>query len=369
MSLPEPNFIARDPQAITAELVAQYETITGKTLYPAQIERLLIDLIAYRETLVRVGIQEAAKQNLVAYARAPMIDYLGELVGVTRLPAQPARTVLRFSIETALEKPLPIPAGTRVETGDGGAVFATDLDATLATGQTALEIPATGLESGEAGNGWQTGQIAHLVDDLGEAEVVVINAAVSAGGLDAEDDDRLRERIRLAPEAFSVAGSRLAYRFHALSAHQGIADVAVLSPTPGQVKLYPLLGTGLPDAGLLALVEAACSGERIRPLTDQVLALAPEPVDYALVAQLTLDERADRNSTLAAARTAVQALVTTCTQGLGRNVVTSQVIAALQVPGVYRVDLIAPAVDIHAEAHQWAHCTGIELTVAGARHG
>ena len=70
MSLPEPSFIDRDPQAITAEIVAQYEQLTGKTLYPAQVERLLIDVIAYRETLVRIGIQEAAKQNLVAYARA-----------------------------------------------------------------------------------------------------------------------------------------------------------------------------------------------------------------------------------------------------------------------------------------------------------
>ena len=62
MSLPEPSFIDRDPQAITAEIVAQYEQLTGKTLYPAQVERLLIDVIAYRETLVRIGIQEAAKQ-------------------------------------------------------------------------------------------------------------------------------------------------------------------------------------------------------------------------------------------------------------------------------------------------------------------
>ena len=43
MSLPEPSFIDRDPDAITAEIVAQYELLSGKTLYPAQVERLLID--------------------------------------------------------------------------------------------------------------------------------------------------------------------------------------------------------------------------------------------------------------------------------------------------------------------------------------
>ncbi|MCV4640052.1 baseplate J/gp47 family protein, partial [Escherichia coli] len=80
------------------EMIAKYEADTGKTLYPAQAERLLIDLWAYREMLVRVAVQEAAKQNLVAFAREPMIDYLGELVGVYRLAAQPATTTLQFSV-------------------------------------------------------------------------------------------------------------------------------------------------------------------------------------------------------------------------------------------------------------------------------
>lgn len=43
-------------------MIAKYEADTGKeTLYPAQAERLLIDLWAYREMLVRVAVQEAAK--------------------------------------------------------------------------------------------------------------------------------------------------------------------------------------------------------------------------------------------------------------------------------------------------------------------
>uniref|UniRef100_A0A1A9WW60 Collar domain-containing protein n=1 Tax=Glossina brevipalpis TaxID=37001 RepID=A0A1A9WW60_9MUSC len=61
-------------------MIAWYEKVSGKTLYPAQDERLLINLIAYREALVRLAIQDTAEQNLVAFARAPMLDYLGELV-------------------------------------------------------------------------------------------------------------------------------------------------------------------------------------------------------------------------------------------------------------------------------------------------
>lgn len=368
MSLPEPSFIDRNPDAITAEIVAQYEQLSGKTLYPAQVERLLIDVIAYRENLVRIGIQEAAKQNLVAYARAPMLDYLGELVGVTRLPAQPAKTKLRFTVEAVLATGLLVPAGTRVEGGDGVVVFATDMDVTLPAGQLSVDVAATCEEPGTAGNGWQPGQINSLVDELGDMEVVAANTSVTSTGYGKEDDERLRERIKLAPESFTNAGSRLAYRFHALKAHQSIVDVAVLSPMPGEVKLYPLLNTGLPDANMLSLVEATCSDERVRPLTDQVQALAPTPVDYAIDAQLVLYTNVDATSVTAVARANAEAYKVDRAAGLGRDVVPSQVNAALQVAGVYQVILNSPALRQLAE-NEWARCTGITLTVTGAAHG
>lgn len=82
----ELKVIADDASAIRAEIAAAYEAATGKTLYQAQVESLLVDLIAYRETLIRAAINDTARQNLVRFARAPMLDYLGELVGVARLP-------------------------------------------------------------------------------------------------------------------------------------------------------------------------------------------------------------------------------------------------------------------------------------------
>lgn len=368
MTLPEPDFIARDPAAITAELIAQYEQMSGKTLYPAQVERLLIDLLAYRETLVRVGIQEAAKQNLVAYARAPMLDYLGQLVGVTRLPAQPARATLRFALDATLASPLPIPVGTRVESGDGVVAFATDGAATLPAGSVSLDIAATCQDAGSAGNGWQPGQIVNLMDDLGDMDVVVTNTAVTAGGVDEEDDERLRERIMLAPESFSNAGSVAAYRFHALRAHQNIVDVAVVSPTPGVVQLYPLLKTGLPDANMLALVQATCSAEKVRPLTDRVQALAPAAVDYVIEAQLKLFGSADAALVRAAANDSAATYAAYHSAALGRDIVPSQIIAALQVDGVYEVTLVSPQ-RLELAENEWARCSAIRLTPTEATNG
>lgn len=368
MTLPEPDFIPRDPAAISAEIIAQYEQLSGKTLYPAQVERLLIDVIAYRETLVRIGIQEAAKQNLVAYARAPMLDYLGQLVGVTRLPAQPARAVIRFSLEAALSRSLLIPAGTRVESGDGVVTFATDEAVTLPAGSLSADVAATCVDAGSAGNGWQAGQIVNLMDDLGDVDITAANLSVTSGGVDEEDDERLRERIMLAPESFSNAGSMAAYRFHALRAHQSIVDVAVLSPRPGVVRLYPLLTNGLPDASMLALVQATCSAEKVRPLTDCVEALPPEAIDYAIEVHLTVYPDVDAQMIKAQALTRLQAYAAERAGALGRDIVPSQIIAAAQAPGVYQVTVASPGLR-EVPAHGWARCVSIKAVLEGASHG
>lgn len=86
--LAPPEFIARDADVITAELIAEYESLSGKTLYPAQADRLMIDVIAYREMLIRTQINEAAKQNLIAFANGVMLDYLGDFFGVVRLDGE-----------------------------------------------------------------------------------------------------------------------------------------------------------------------------------------------------------------------------------------------------------------------------------------
>lgn len=263
--------VPADPQQITAELVAAYEAATGKTLYPAQVERLLIDLIAYRETLLRAAINDAARQNLVRFARAPMLDYLGELVGVRRLPG--------------------------------------------------------------------------------------------------EDDERLRARIIEAPESFSVAGPRLAYRHHAMSAHASIVDAAVTSPEPGLVRIYPLIATGLPSPEIKALVLARCSAEDVRPLCDLVEVADPVEHAYTVEARLTVLTAYDADTVRAAALAAVQARCAAASSRLGQDVTRSALIAAAHVDGVHAVQLVAPIADITVPAHGWARATSISVTVTGTTDG
>lgn len=101
--LPEPKFIEIDADKVTDEIVALYEQLSGKTLYPAQSDRLMIDVIAYREMLIRSSINEAAKQNLLSFAKGVMLDYLGDFFGVERLDDESdeqLRTRIRLAPES-----------------------------------------------------------------------------------------------------------------------------------------------------------------------------------------------------------------------------------------------------------------------------
>lgn len=368
MSLSEPNFIDRDPDAITREMIAAYEAATGKTLYPAQVDRIQLDLIAYRETNVRIAIQEAAKQNLVRFARGAVLDELGRQFGAPRLAAQSARTVLRFSAAAALPAVVDIPAGTRVSTSDGAVVFVTDTAAELAIGALSVDVSATAEVPGTGGNAWAAGQIARAIDPLGNV-LAVQNIDTTHDGADEEADDALRERIPLAWERFSTAGSVESYRFHALSVSPLIVDVEVLSPSPCVIEIYPLTSSGLPSQDLLDAVLASVSAAKVRPLTDKVSALAPAPVDYAIEATLIVEASADQATVLALANAAADAYKAARAAKLAGAVVPSQIVAALSMPGVFDVTLLQPAAKLTLASNEWPNCTGIALAIAGVANG
>lgn len=358
---PVPDLVARDPAAVEAEILAAFEAAVGRRLYPGQVETQLLRLLAYRESLARIQMQEVALQNLVAFARYPMLDYLGELVGVERLPAAPATTVLRFTLSASQPVPVVISARTAVLSTDARAVFLTDAALVIAAGDVAGEVSATAREPGTASNGYAPGTLTVMAEPMVHVAGVT-NVSESAGGADVEDDERLRARIRAAPDAFSVAGSVASYRAHAMAAHTDVADAAVDSPQPGTVRIAILGRHGEPGPELLEAVVSRTSADDVRPLTDKVAVVTATRVPYAIDAAVTLEATADPASTYAAVTAAADAWTRGRRERLGRDVIPSQVIAAISVPGVRRVVLHAPP-EILVPAQGWADCTSIKLTL------
>ena len=358
----QPIYVEVNPNGIIADLVAAYEAETGNTLQPAQVERLLINMFAYRETLLRSQIQAAAIQNLVSFSTAPILDYLGENFGLVRLAAANAIVTVQFTTNA----PATIPSGTRVASVDGLAVFQTLSDiivsGTTASGQ------CQSVTSGQNFNGYAIGTITNVLDP--QAYIVsATNTDVSAGGSNLETDEQLRNRIRLAPDSYGSAGSRNAYKFWTYSANPLIIDVGVIRPVAGTVEVFPLLEDGSVTPQLiLDQVYAILNADEVRPLTDTVIVTAPTQVTYTIDVDVTIYETADATDVQSDIEVALDAYVLQQRQTMGRDIMQDQVIAVCMVEGVYDINLGSFS-DLIIATNEYGFCTSITVTVIGTNEG
>ena len=82
--MPTIQFIDVNPSVIIQETIAKYEVIAGYSLNPADVERITIDVMAYREQGILAKMETAMHQNFVQLASGFSLDYWGELFGVAR---------------------------------------------------------------------------------------------------------------------------------------------------------------------------------------------------------------------------------------------------------------------------------------------
>lgn len=226
------NLVDVDSSTIYTDVVTGLESEVGEPLYPGDERRIFAEALVAVLVAYASKANDASRQTLLRYARGQVLDAIGERLGVERIAATPATTTVKFTLSAAQDHAITIPALTRV-TSDGSLYFATDEACAIASGETAGTVSASCQTAGSAGNGLLAGTLTTLVD-LQPYVQTVTNTTVTAGGDDgepytADGDDRLRERIRLAPNALSVAGPEQAYVYWAMSADPGIVDVAAFS--------------------------------------------------------------------------------------------------------------------------------------------
>jgi phage-related baseplate assembly protein len=359
------KFVITDPLYYEQELIKTYEALTGRTLQPADPERLIINLIAYAMTIIAINIDESARQNLLAYAEGEKLDALAEFYGIKRLQAKPAQTILRFSMDTPLYFDVIIPKGTRA-TPDGNIMFATIKEAKIPAGQLFVDVQAECETPGLIGNGYQIGQIKQLVDPIPYI-TSVFNLTMSMYGADVEDDERFRERIKVSIERFTNAGSRQAYEFWTKTAHQDIEDVSIYSSSPGVVNVVFILKDGaLPDTTMIELVRNFLSDEKRRPLTDKVIVSSPEVIEYdiSLTYYINRKDEAKIQFIQNEVEKAIQNFVLWTKIKIGRDILPEELIRRVKEAGAYRIDLSSPAYQ-KLEINQVAHARNITITYGG----
>lgn len=365
--LPEVNFLETDAETIRSQIITGFEQASGDTLAAGDPRRLFLLSIADVIIQQRTAINLAAQQNLLSYAQGGYLDALGQLLAVERMAESKAVTTIEFTLSQALGSVYTIPAGTQVT--NGVVTFETDEDLLIPIGQTKGEVSASCTVAGPVGNDYLAGQISTIVTPMTFVSGAQ-NTTITTGGADAESDPDFADRIRLAPNSFSVAGPEKAYVYHAKSVSPAIIDVKVDSPTPGEVDVYVLLTDGtLPTEDTLEQIEEHLSDENIRPLTDYVVVKAPTASNYEIELHYWINQ--EDSSKAAQIQSDVEAAVEQYRlwqqTKIGRDITPGKLLQLVFAAGASRVDnsKLKPAAWKKLEAMQVAQCTKVNVVYEG----
>ena len=388
------KFLEYDSQTQEQNLVKIFEEQTGKKLYPAQDERLLISLIEYKASLLVNQFNEAAKQNLTQYSKGIILDCIGEMFDTPRLQGEYGYDTLTITLNTTFTTDLTIDKGLEVLSKDEKHTFATVEDVTIPAGETCATVKIQSRELTDDVNKYGAGDITILVKPISYILSVTNNNGVQ-GGAGVETDEAYAKRILLAPEKFSCAGSRQSYIYHALSANTKIIDASAESvcqpatlvikdnnenmtetiteennkltsdditinvnkaqgefdftiddktytvtlPYDTTVNVYPLTEDETTPNEVIEDVQNLLNGEQINPMTDRVVAISPTKINKTINLTIQISEEGDTTALTEKIYQIIEEYKTTMRRKLASEIIPSQIIAKIgSLDGVYSVN-------------------------------
>lgn len=349
-NLPDISFIDNKTiDQVRQEMVADYESFiseaTGQTvtLERSSVHRMELYAAAAQIYQAMQYIDRQGKQSILKYSYSDFLDNLAIFKGVTRNPATPATTTLRFTLSAERDTATGITQGTRVSTA-GAIYFATDVYAEIPAGSTTVDVPATCTVAGTDGNGFAAGELATIVDPIPYVASVT-NTTATEGGAEIESDDDLAERVFLAPGAYSTAGPEDGYLYHAKAYSAAIGDVVATSnQAAGTVDIVFIMADGsTPGEEMIEGLEGYLQGKTIRPMTDLVRVAAPQEVTYTINLTYYIN-RSDSAKAVTIQAAVAQAVADyqTWQRAIGRDINPSQLVRMVMDAGAKRVTVTAP---------------------------
>ena len=125
--------------------------------------------------------------------------------------------------------------------------------------------------------------------------------------------------------------------------------MAVVSPVPGEIKLYVLMKDGtIAGEEVKREVLKRCNADEVRPLADFVSVEDAEPVSYDIAFTYYIQTGTAKSAEAVAAdvQVAVAEYVSWQCAKLGRDINPSELYRRLMGTGIKRVDLTSPAFTI-----------------------
>ncbi|MBE3022940.1 baseplate assembly protein [Campylobacter sp. 7477a] len=334
-NLPYPNVIERlnydEILNSVKSLFKEYLTDDEISLLESDNYSALLETLAYRELLLRARINQSVKSMLLPFATGSDLDNVVAIYGIERLKGEKPTASVKFALSTALDYDVYIPAGLVLASKDGDA----------ATLKDSLVIKAGGKEITGVSILDSYVKSSVIKCELIQTPLPFVLAAKQesefTGGAERESDDRLRERAVLSLERFSTAGSAKAYIYQAMSANAKVEEVSVLNGGAGIVNVY-LKTTDMSEETRQSVAEYL-NGEKVRPLTDNVVVENAKIIDVIIKAELELTDTFLQDEIDKAVKQTANTLK------IGEDLNLSYIYSMLHKSGVYRVNLASPAAD------------------------
>lgn len=356
-------FIDTDAAELVASIIAVYERMTGVTVLPASPEKLFIQWVANVLIQERALTNYVGNQNIPSRAEGENLDALGELFYLQQRPAaKTAHCTERFWISEAQKSAVLIPQGTRVTDASQTLYWETTQDAHVLPGELYADVRVQCQSPGTLGNGYAAGQLDTIVDVF-DYYTRCANITQSDSGADQATDEEFYELLRASMDAYSCAGSVGGYVYWAKQVSTEIADVRPIKAGVGMVYIYVLMDDGTIAAEeVKTSVLAACSDEKVRPLTDYVQVKDAPYVPYDIDFTYYIPSNTTRSAAAIRAdvEAAVQEYVAWQSAKFGRDINPDKLRDLLFHTGVKRIVLRSPAFTVLQDGRD-----GLSLPVTG----
>ena len=202
---------------------------------------------------------------------------------------------------------------------------------------------------------------ANLLAFATESDLDNLAAFYGITRLENETDDELRTRTQAKIVGWSSAGSREAYKFHALNSDPRVKEANADSPEPGLVRISILSkeNNGVVSEDLLEAVNDYMQRDDIRMLTDTVQVVPCNLIDIDVRAKITLMSSTPTEflSTIKSSFKNAFAKIA----GLGVSISRSWIISNLFLDGVKDVQLLSPTSDVDVSETECARLLDVEL--------
>lgn len=279
MDTSELHYITYDPKEVWNLMTETYIEEGGEPLYPGDEKEILLRSVQAILTSFAARVDNAHRMATLTYARGKYLKEYGLKQKCVYIDAVAARAQVTMTFAAGGTARV-IEAGTEL-TADGSLLWALENDIEITGTEQAIETTIVCQTAGTIGNGLRAGSQMQFLEGQ-DGFVSCIVGSQASGGVDAEDEEVYRERIRNYGLASVTTGPANVYEQKARAVSSQIVDARAIRDAAGEVGVYLIIADGADWNSLQPSVEQALNPDNVRPLTDYVRVKQAGSIPYVL---------------------------------------------------------------------------------------